>query len=78
MTATEWKRCSPGEWEGAREEIVAHITERLYRGESIFITSISTPWISPATILLDNRQTLEGAMDGFEDWIDSTTTHTGG
>ncbi len=49
------------------------ITERLRRGESIFVTAISAPWISPAALLLDGRTSLEEAMEGFETFLDSAT-----
>jgi len=71
---TQWKRCNSGEWIGTCEGgIECHIHERICRdGESVFITSVTAPWLSPASVLLDNRATLEGAIDGFEAFMDST------
>ncbi len=77
MTATattiKWERTNPGEWVGkCAGEIECHINERIVRGESMFRASITAPWIAPAAILLADRDSLTGAMTGFEEYVDSS------
>ncbi len=70
MTATKWKRDGPGDWVAICDGgIEGRIVEWVWRGDSTFATTITTPWRHPFS--LPDHSTLEGAMEEFERWVES-------